>query len=69
MYIEATKPSERPQLEELWRCMETAEDGAYAACGIFLPSFLDKLTRADQELTRQQKTKLNRFLKEIGKGA
>ena len=49
--------------------METAEDGAYAACGIFLPSFLDKLTRADQELTKQQKARLNRFLKEIGKGA
>jgi hypothetical protein len=69
MFIEAAKPNERPQFEELWRNMETAQDGAYAACGVFLPGFLDKLTRADQELTKAELQKLNRFLKEIGKGA
>ena len=69
MFIDATKPNERPQFEELWRNMETAEDGAYAACGVFLQGFLEKLTRADDQLTKAQKTKMNRFLKEIGRGA
>ena len=49
--------------------METSEGGAYAACGVFLPSFLEKLTRADKELSKSTKTKLMRFLREIGKGA
>ena len=48
--------------------METAEDGAYAACGVFIQGFLDKLTRADVQMTKVQKTKINRFLKEIGRG-
>ena len=69
MFIDATKPNERPKFEELWRNMETAEDGAYAACGVFLQGFLDKLTRADDQMTKPQKAKINRFLKEIGRGA
>jgi hypothetical protein len=69
MFIDATKPNERPQFEELWRNMETAEDGAYAACGVFLQGFLDKLTRADVQMTKTQKSRINRFLKEVGRGA
>ena len=53
-YIDAIPIKDRPQFEELWCCMETCRDGAYAACGVFLPGFLDRLTRADEDLTKNR---------------
>ena len=47
----------------------TCKDGEYEACGVFLPGFLDRLTRADEDLTKKQVKILSKILKEIGRGA
>jgi ribonuclease HI len=67
--IDDIPTKDRPQFEELWSCMEVCEDGAYAACGVFLPGFLDRLTKADEDLSKKKVRTLNKLLKEIGRGA
>ena len=69
MFIRAAPPSQRPVMEDLWRCMRQEELGEYACCGIFTPDFINHLSRGGEVMTQKDKTRLNRLLREIGKGA
>jgi hypothetical protein len=69
MFVRAAPPSQRSSMEGLWRCMNSERLGGYACCGVFLPAFLDSLSRADDILSKKDRTRLNKLLREIGKGA
>ena len=66
--IDTLKLSHRAPLEELWRNMENAKDGEYACCGVFTPTFLNGLTRGDQDIDKNEKAAILKVLKVIGTG-
>jgi hypothetical protein len=59
----------RAPLEDLWSCMQREEHGDLACCGVFLPSFLAKLDRADVSISKRDVSRLKKLTKVVGKGA
>ena len=66
--IDSLKVSYRAPLEELWRNMEVANDGEYACCGVFTPTFLKGLTRSDHDVDKNERAAILKVLKVIGAG-
>ena len=59
----------RAPLEDLWSCMQREEHGELACCGVFLPSFLSKLNRADNAISKRDVARLKKLTKVVGRGA
>ncbi len=59
----------RASLEEFWRNMEHGPGGEYACCGVFQTRFTEGLTRADENLSPNDKIIIIRMIKEVGYGA
>ena len=66
--IDTLKLCYRAPLEELWRNMENAKDGEYACCGVFTPTFLNGLTRGDQDIDKNERAAILKVLKVVGAG-
>jgi hypothetical protein len=59
----------RAPLEDLWSCIQREAYGEYACCGVFLPGFLDKLSKSDSSISKRDIARLKKLTKVIGKGA
>ena len=66
--IDTLKLCYRAPLEELWRNMKNAKDGEYACCGVFTPTFLNGLTRGDQDIDKNERAAILKVLKVVGAG-